>query len=138
MNNCSLPLYSTMNQAYTLGDLATLSQRRKQIISPKAFVAPVKSFTFFVGFDYPEHGIYLAALEAMRFAKYEPKDETATLHAKVKYPYAKYGLRDARAKVPSLREKLQAALGEDVQLTIEWDSDKWVEAGVLVEVREVV
>jgi len=136
VNNCSLPLYSTMTYAFTLGNLATLDQRRKKI-SPRLHVAPHQAFEFVAKPSDGIHAVYLVALEAMRIANYEPK-EYATLHVTVRYPGGRHEFRKAVVAYACIRPGLQLALGDDVTLTVTWDGSKDVSEGAVVNVREVV
>ena len=125
-----------MNHAYTLGDLADSSTKKRS--KPRHRVDESVAFSFAVEPNADKHTCYLAALDGMTVAEYEPR-EYACVKAILRYPsiVVRGALKASLEYYECVRAGLQAALGEDVQLQIVWRGDTSLTGGAVIEVKEV-
>lgn len=125
-----------MTRAYTLGDLDTIDKMKKY--KPRPRVDESVAFSFFVEPNADKHTCYLAALDGMTVAEYEPR-EYACVKAILRYPsiVVRGALKASLEYYECVRAGLQAALGEDVQLQLVWRGDTSLTGGAVIEVKEI-
>jgi len=126
-----------MNHVYTLADLANLDSVKRQI-EPRMNIGQPFVFSFEVKPNADKHAVYLAALDGMDVARYEPR-EYACVKAILRYPsiVVRGALKASLEYYKCVKAGLQAALGEDVQLQIVWRGDTSLTGGAVIEVKEI-
>lgn len=126
-----------MNHAYTLADLATLDTKKRQN-EPRMTFGRMFAFSFEVKPNDDKHAVYLAALDGMNAAEYEPR-EYGCVKAILRYPsiIVRGALKVSLDYYKCVKAGLQTAMGEDVQIQLVWRGDTALTDGAVVEVEEV-
>ena len=125
-----------MNHAYTLGNLAEHGTRKKY--KPRQRVDEAIAFSFEVKPNADQHQCYLAALDGVAAAEYEPR-EGVTFRAVLRYPsiVVRGALKESLVYYKCVKAGLKTALGEDVQFNLVWQGDTSLKDGAVIEVKEV-
>lgn len=125
-----------MNRVYTLGDLATLSTKKQA--EPRLPMGNMFAFSFEVKPHDNKHAVYLAAIDGMNAADYEPR-EHGCVKAILRYPsiIVRGALKVSLEYYKCVRDGLQAAMGEDVQVRLVWRGDTALTDGAVIEVKEI-
>ena len=126
-----------MNHASTLGQIAETDTKKKYKGRPRADESV--AFSFFVAPNADKHTCYLAALDGMAVAEYEPR-ESVCVRVTLRYPSIVFrgAMKQAVVHYKCVKAGLQAALGEDVQINLFWRGDTALTDGAVIEVKEVV